>query len=359
MSFDARSGHVLLARVEHGKVCNECITLGHIFIELALRSCNRCRNYGHKCVKGAVLAIAMDSESKNQAAFKEFEKSRETMVDPCLSLTSCFPDAVHVGKRISRSFSNWFIIVQGYRINRVLLRTLRNDPYVKEHLKPHLSLASCRNKDRMDVESFLEICSPAVQTVIKEHIKTSVVETIVPEKYRVYDGNKTGVLQNPTGVCVGPHGTIFVADTTKGKVFSARLHYPVDVSEVCTSLEQPASVAYGDGVLYVAEKITGSVVCIDIEGNTVLNPMKMTVAQIQKCLKDRNMFHPDDRKLKKAALQKKLEDWLKTVKSRPRNIDGVQESQDNAQQSSAKSTTNTVCTLKSSTKFTNPVALCH
>ena len=85
----------------------------------------------------------------------------------------------------------------------------------------------------------------------------------------------------------------------------------------------------------------------------------MTVAQLQKSLKDRNMFHPDDRELEKAALQKKLEDWLKTVKSRPRNIDGVQKSQDYPQQSSAKSTTNTVCTLKSSTKFTNPVALCH
>jgi len=131
-----------------GNVCDECIALGHKLVEPALLSCNRCRNYGHKCVKGAVLALAMDSESKNQAAFKEFEESREIMGDPCLSLTSCFPDAVRVGKRISRSFSNWFIIVQGYRINRILLRTLRNDPYVKEHLKPHLSLASCRNRDR-------------------------------------------------------------------------------------------------------------------------------------------------------------------------------------------------------------------
>lgn len=134
----------------------------------------------------------------------------------------------------------------------------------------------------MVVESFLEICSPEVQNVIKQHVKTSVVETIVPEKYRLYDGNKTGVLQNPTGVFVGSHGAIFVADTTKGKVFSARLHYPVDVSEVCSSLEQPISVAYSGGVLYVAEKINGSVVCIDIEENTVLKPMKMTVVQLQK-----------------------------------------------------------------------------
>jgi hypothetical protein len=28
------------------------------------------KSYGHKCVKSAVLAISMDSESKNQAAFK-------------------------------------------------------------------------------------------------------------------------------------------------------------------------------------------------------------------------------------------------------------------------------------------------
>jgi hypothetical protein len=209
----------------------------------------------------------------------------------------------------------------------------------------------------MDVESFLEICCPEVQTVINKHVHTSIVETIVPEKYRLYDGNKTGVFKHPTGLCMGPHGTIFVADATKGKVLSARLHYPVDVSEVCFSLKQPVPVAYGNGVLYAAEKITGLVICVDIEGNTILNPSRMTVSQLQKSLKERNMFHPNDRKLKKAALQKKLADWLENAKSQSQTSSDTEIIEDVVQQSNAKSTTNTVSILRA--KFTNPAALCY
>ena len=61
------------------------------------------------------------------------------------------------------SFANWYRFVDGNRINLVLLRTARVDPNLKHLLMPHLSLAACRNKDRMDVDTVIEICPPEVQ----------------------------------------------------------------------------------------------------------------------------------------------------------------------------------------------------
>ena len=103
--------------------------------------------YDYSCIR-----ISMDSESKNRGAqelFEELNASGE--IDNCLTLSDCIPDAVHVGKRISRQFSNWLLIVQGYRINRIQLRTLRHDPNINGELKRHSTVGACRNRDRMDV----------------------------------------------------------------------------------------------------------------------------------------------------------------------------------------------------------------
>ena len=45
------------------------------------------------------------------------------------------------------SFANWYSFVDGNRINLFLLRTAR------VVLMPHLSLAACRNRDQMDVDT--------------------------------------------------------------------------------------------------------------------------------------------------------------------------------------------------------------
>ena len=92
------------------------------------------------------LGLSMDSESKNRGAqdlFEELNASDE--IDKCL------PDAVHVEKQISRQFSNCFLIIQDYRINKIQLRTLRHDPNINGGFKKHLTVTSCRNRDRMDV----------------------------------------------------------------------------------------------------------------------------------------------------------------------------------------------------------------
>ena len=53
----------------------------------------------------------MDSESRNKAA-KDLleEKKNENTIDPYLALSQCLPDPIHVGKEMSRQFSNCYSV---------------------------------------------------------------------------------------------------------------------------------------------------------------------------------------------------------------------------------------------------------
>ena len=107
----------------------------------------------------------MDSESRNKAARDLLEeKKNENTIDPYLALSQCLPDPVHIGEEISRQFSNWYLVENGYRINPVQLRILRNYPHLKGLLVEHLKVAACR--DRMDVDSVFEISSAPRRYII-------------------------------------------------------------------------------------------------------------------------------------------------------------------------------------------------
>ena len=57
------------------------------------------------------LVFSMDSESHNKAA-KDLleEKKNENTIDPYLALSQCLPDPTHVGKEMSRQFSNCYLV---------------------------------------------------------------------------------------------------------------------------------------------------------------------------------------------------------------------------------------------------------
>ena len=59
-----------------------------------------------------VLVFAMDSESHNKAAkdLLEEEKKKKNTIDPYLALSQCLPDPFHVGKEMSRQFSDWYLV---------------------------------------------------------------------------------------------------------------------------------------------------------------------------------------------------------------------------------------------------------
>ena len=57
-----------------------------------------------------VLVFAMDSESHDKAANDLLEEKKKNTIDPYLALSQCLPDSFHVGKEMSRQFSDWYLV---------------------------------------------------------------------------------------------------------------------------------------------------------------------------------------------------------------------------------------------------------
>lgn len=103
---------------------------------------------------------------------------------------------------------------------------------------------------------------------------------------------------------MGVFGSVYIADTAKGKVFSTRLHYPVDVNEVCSSLNKPLDITFNNGSIYVAEYGASELSCIDLDYSMVYNPSKMTINQLLRELRKHNLLRYCGRNPKKPDLQR-------------------------------------------------------
>ena len=218
------------------------------------------------------------------------------------------PEAVHLGKCLKSSFANWFLFLNGERFNLSNLRVLYNDEDddIRRRMRKEVTLSDVRNRDRMSVESMLTIAKPSVRDVI--HKVPFLVQTIIPETFRLYKGNAKGVIENPTGICVGEHGSLFVTDNKKSRLFLARLHYPVDVTEVSKSLKNPNGVAYTSGIVFVADTGNGRVVYKAIGSSVFINPNKMKVVDLRAQLDARHIqVHAA---VKKNDLVKAMTKWV-------------------------------------------------
>ena len=291
------------------EVCETCKGKGIKFVDPSLRPCSHCIENGKKCIKAAVICVTQDSESRNSGAQKELMTDLlgdDTQVNKVCAV----PDGVHVAKRKRQSFCNWFLLVNGYRINLVQLRELRNDPLLSSTLAPLLPLSAVRNRDRQDVESILQISNKKV-TAVLDKVK-AVTHTVVPEKYRVTEDNKRGVLRKPIGVCRGPMGHIFVSDFEHGKVVKIRAnHYPANVSVEMDSLKFPVGVAMYEDVLYCAESGRDAIAFKDLTGETVIDVQRMSVSKIKEKLSSIGEWRREDNKKNKKDLQTKLSTIVK------------------------------------------------
>ena len=233
--------------ISQGEVCTEC-SGRHRFVHPALRACKECLEKDRECVKMICLAWVMDSESKNknsQTILTKRQSDTDSTTDT--DLVTAFPDPMHVAKNDRASFANWYRLVDGYQVNLVLLRTARTDPVIR---------------DRMDVDTVVEICSPEVRKGLQR--VNWIVQTLVPEVYRLYDRNEEGVLKCPVSVCPASWGTLLVGHKEKGKIFSTRLHYPVDVVEIVAGLSCPVAITYSHGLLLITDLGKQQIVCSDL-----------------------------------------------------------------------------------------------
>ena len=54
-----------------------------------------------------------------------------------------------------------------------------------------------------------------------------VTHTVVPEKYRITDDNKKGIIKSPVGMTMGPLGNVLISDVETRKVVKVRAsQYP-------------------------------------------------------------------------------------------------------------------------------------
>ncbi|CAB3991046.1 Hypothetical predicted protein [Paramuricea clavata] len=234
---------------ELGTVCDACSDKGHTVTEPALRPCDSCLEKEIQCIKAAVVCVSEDSESRNSGAQKELVRVNDEQSDPFLSIISPIPDGVHVAKRKRKSFSNWFLLVNNYRINLVQLRELSNDHALHSKLAPLVPLSAVRNRDRQDVESIMEISSPLVRKILTDNAKT-VTHTVVPENDVVQD------------------------------------------------------------ILYCVESQRNTIAFKDLTGETVVDVNKLTVEKLKKKLKDIGAWNEDYKRKPKKYLQEKLREAL-------------------------------------------------
>lgn len=194
-------------------------------------------------MKLLVLLWTADCEENNKQAMEQIIKlsNEETdhQIKEQVKFLKPIPEAVHLGKCLKSSFPNWFLFLNGERFNFSNLRVLYNDEdvHIRRRMRKEVTLSAIRNRDRMSVESLLLIAKLSVRDVIRE--VPLLVQTIIQETFRLYKGNSKGVIENPTGVCVGDPGSLFITDNKKSRLFLALLHYLVDVTEISKSLKHP------------------------------------------------------------------------------------------------------------------------
>ena len=223
------------------------------------------------------------------------------------------PDAVHVAKRIRGSFANWFLWIDNCRTNLVLLRELRNDKLLYPLLSPLVPLSAVRNRDRQEVDSLLQISQEDVCKVISENVSL-VTHTVVPEKFRLCEDNKKGVLKTPISVALGSLGNIFVSDIVQGKVFKVRAsHYPAGVTVEADSLDNPTGIALYNNFLFVVESAANSIYFKDLVGTTIVNVNMLTVKQLKDKIRSSGSWHSSDARKDKKALKDKLKGIIASI----------------------------------------------
>ena len=232
-----------------------------------IEPCQKCSVLGLQCTRIQVVVFASDCEEKNKKAMEIMDEKHNILP---------VPEAVHTTKRLRGSFGNWWLVCQDSRINMSMLRTIRLQD---DSLKQLIPLDAVRQKDRMDVDSCLKISQPSVRRILQKH--DTVSQVIVPEKYRLWDSNRPGVMKQPISIAPVDISQFMVLDAV-GKLFLMRLHYPADLVLVDDTLRCPLSVVYlSNGLTLVSEPKMKQLSAIDLSGNNILHPETMTVAQLK------------------------------------------------------------------------------
>ena len=228
-------------------------------------------------------------ESNKQAMEKIVTLSEKGEIREKLKYLRPLPESLHLAKCFKSAFANWFLFYKGERFNLSNLCVLYNDAdeNIKRQMQHAVTLSAVRNRDRMSVEGMLVIAKPSVRNIISTI--PGMLQTVIPETFRLYKGNLKGVLEHLTGICVANHGSLFITDSRKSRLFLARLHYPLEVTEVSKSLRNPNGVTYVDGNRFCSRYCNERLAYKAVVSSVFIEPKKMKVDDLRVQLQERNI----------------------------------------------------------------------
>ena len=209
-------------------VCNLCSTSGYTDWHPLLRPCSQCLRENIVCTRLLPLVWSTDCDPKQKTFMNTMLVDREKY-----PYQVSIPDCPHNIKSVrSAEFWHW-IDIDGYLVNvRLLLLLLRED----EGIKKCVSLKALRNKDRMDVETALEIHRKEVQDSIPDE---KVSTTLVPElEFKRWKKNGLSLLSYRVGLTFSPkHSRLFITDRLLHAVFIIDMHCPANVTFIASGGE--------------------------------------------------------------------------------------------------------------------------
>ncbi|XP_028514449.1 uncharacterized protein LOC114574924 [Exaiptasia diaphana] len=255
---------------EEKSVCGNCSSLGLSEWHPATRPCLHCYNANKVCVRLVQLGWTSDCESK-QKAFMERLALRypETFQLP-------MPDPPHNIKSVRSAVFWYWLFLNNHLINVRMLLVIRRDsnPVISKPMKKAVTLKALKNKDRMSVETALEIFSPEVQRAIPAE---DIVITIVPEVYTFWRQNRPGTVVGPLDVVVHQKtGTIFFTDRNANQIMMCNLHCPSMVTSVAgesrpgsrdgknSLFHYPSGMCIYENLLFVCDSYNASIRVVDI-----------------------------------------------------------------------------------------------
>lgn len=250
-------------------VCHPCKALGYTDWHPLLRACETCLRNEYVCTRLLPLVWTSDCDPKQKSFMNTMLSDKEKY-----PYHVPIPDCPHNIKSV-RSAEFWYWIdMEGYLVNIRLLLVSRRE---NEDIKKCLSLKALRNKDRMDVETAVEIHREKVQNAIPD-IRIST--TLVPElEFKHWKKNGANLLKCPCGIAFsGKYSKLFVTDRLLHAVYMVDMHCPSNVTLVTGGVGQgyvngigrkskfnsPSGIAAHGDQLYICDQGNGRIRVVNV-----------------------------------------------------------------------------------------------
>lgn len=251
-------------------LCENCLQAGFKEWHPAARPCSVCHEKKQVCSRLLQLSWCSDCEAR-QKAFMErlFNLFPDTFQFP-------MPDPPHNLKSVRSSVFWYRLFLDERLINVRIILAVRKDSNVRvsSPVKRTVSLKALKNKDRMSVETALEVFSPELQKALP---KEDVVVTIVQEIYTFWRQNRPGTVACPVDAAVHQEsGSVFFSDHRGHQIMMSDLHCPATLTPIAGERQpgcrdgkkslflEPSGLCVFSNLLFVCDSGNASVRVIDI-----------------------------------------------------------------------------------------------